>query len=274
MVADRGLQRGDLAIVDFSARRVDTGEDLLGATRQSMRLDTDDADFTFLPGTLGGEAGRGVWGGLIFLERRVLAGGGAGRMGPWTLTSTPTAVLALQPQPLAGIVDIITGMRPGEEREAPLRFPTDGACACPPVGLHMLGWGGCSAGLQHIGGQLPGPSADCSWRLCVPLPTCRVLPACAATGCGGSGDCQDDRWVGWACGDVVQAMEVCWFCGGAASSGTRQPLPLTARMPLSIPNPPPTPNLCRAVQLRPARGARQQWAGQEAERGLAYLAFG
>ena len=50
VVADRGLQQGDLAIVDFSAARVDTGEELVGAARQSMRLDTDDADTTFLPG--------------------------------------------------------------------------------------------------------------------------------------------------------------------------------------------------------------------------------
>lgn len=50
MVADRGLQQGDLAIVNFSAKRADTGEELPGATRNSMRLDTDDADETFLPG--------------------------------------------------------------------------------------------------------------------------------------------------------------------------------------------------------------------------------
>ena len=50
VVADRGLQQGDLAIVDFSAARVDTGEELVGAARQSMRLDTYDADTTFLPG--------------------------------------------------------------------------------------------------------------------------------------------------------------------------------------------------------------------------------
>lgn len=75
VVADRGLQRGDLAIVDFSAARVDNGEDLLGATRKSMRLDTDDADVTFLP----------------------------------------------------GIVGVMTGMKAGEERVAPLTFPTDEA---------------------------------------------------------------------------------------------------------------------------------------------------
>lgn len=75
VVADRGLQRGDLAIVDFSASRADTGEELLGAERRSMRLDTDDADRTFLP----------------------------------------------------GIVDILVGMRAGEERVAPLVFPTDEA---------------------------------------------------------------------------------------------------------------------------------------------------
>ncbi|KAL4430146.1 hypothetical protein ABPG77_004928 [Micractinium sp. CCAP 211/92] len=75
VVADRGLQRGDLAIIDFSASRADTGEELLGAERRSMRLDTDDADRTFLP----------------------------------------------------GIVDILLGMRAGEERLAPLVFPTDEA---------------------------------------------------------------------------------------------------------------------------------------------------
>lgn len=50
VVADRGLQQGDLAIVDFAAKRADTGEELLGATRNSMRLDSDDANETFLPG--------------------------------------------------------------------------------------------------------------------------------------------------------------------------------------------------------------------------------
>lgn len=73
VVADRGLQQGDLAIVDFSAARVDSGEELVGAARQSMRLDTDDANTTFLP----------------------------------------------------GIVEVITGMKAGEERVAPLTFPTD-----------------------------------------------------------------------------------------------------------------------------------------------------
>ncbi len=53
VVADRGLQQGDLAIVNFSAKRADTGEELPGATRNSMRLDTDDADTTFLPGGRG-----------------------------------------------------------------------------------------------------------------------------------------------------------------------------------------------------------------------------
>ena len=71
------LQPGDLAIVDFSAKRADTGEELVGAQRQSMRLDTDDADTTFLP----------------------------------------------------GVVAIMAGMRQGEERQAPLTFPTDGAWA-------------------------------------------------------------------------------------------------------------------------------------------------
>ncbi|KAI7839381.1 hypothetical protein COHA_006906 [Chlorella ohadii] len=73
VVADRGLQQGDLAIVNFSAKRADTGEELPGATRNSMRLDTDDADTTFLP----------------------------------------------------GIVAIMMDMKPGEEKVAPLRFPSD-----------------------------------------------------------------------------------------------------------------------------------------------------
>ena len=86
------LQPGDLAIVDFSASRVDTGEELLGASRSSMRLDTDDADTTFLP----------------------------------------------------GIVAIMGGMRPGEERVAPLTFPTDGVWVC--------GWvAGCVCGRRDVG---------------------------------------------------------------------------------------------------------------------------
>lgn len=72
VVADRGLQRGDLAIVDFSAKRADTGEELVGATRSSMRLDTDDADKTFLPGAWGWGEGytwavwAAVWGGAVW----------------------------------------------------------------------------------------------------------------------------------------------------------------------------------------------------------------
>lgn len=63
VVADRGLQRGDLAIVDFSAKRADNGEELVGATRSSMRIDTDDADRTFLPG--GWWVGCVVWCGVL-----------------------------------------------------------------------------------------------------------------------------------------------------------------------------------------------------------------
>lgn len=43
-------QPGDLTIVDFTAKRADNGEDLPFAARTSMRLDTDDANSTFLPG--------------------------------------------------------------------------------------------------------------------------------------------------------------------------------------------------------------------------------
>ena len=79
VVADRGLQQGDLAIVDFSAARVDTGEELVGAARQSMRLDTDDADTTFLPGgclavVLGGLLGG--WWRLCVLAQSLVAGQG------------------------------------------------------------------------------------------------------------------------------------------------------------------------------------------------------
>jgi trigger factor len=52
VAAGRGIRRGDVVIVDFSATRADTGEPLPGTQRQGMRMDTDTADEEFLPGVV------------------------------------------------------------------------------------------------------------------------------------------------------------------------------------------------------------------------------
>lgn len=109
-VSARAPQRGDLAIVDFSASRADTGEELLGAERRSMRLDTDDADRTFLP----------------------------------------------------GIVDILMGMRAGEERVAPLVFPTDGAPGPAPAAAAAVAAASVVAG--SAGGGCGGAGTRCIQR--------------------------------------------------------------------------------------------------------------
>jgi hypothetical protein len=141
------LQPGDLAIVDFSAKRADDGEELPYAARTSMRLDTDDADSTFLPGE------RRRWPGqgrntlnlgnppasdahprrLLHLLARVdcllawlaplgptYPGGNKGGVGHLRSTMHPPP-----PPCWAGIVAILEGMRPGEEKETAMTFPTD-----------------------------------------------------------------------------------------------------------------------------------------------------
>ena len=50
MVQGRGLQVGDAALVDFDAKRTDTGEVFEGAKRRKTHMDTDSADMQFLPG--------------------------------------------------------------------------------------------------------------------------------------------------------------------------------------------------------------------------------
>ena len=50
VVADRGLQVGDVAIIDFSATVAETGEAIPGSGREGMQLDTEVADTAFLPG--------------------------------------------------------------------------------------------------------------------------------------------------------------------------------------------------------------------------------
>jgi len=52
VVNGRGVQRGDMAIVDFDAAVEETGEAIPGAARQGMQLDTDTADEAFLPGVV------------------------------------------------------------------------------------------------------------------------------------------------------------------------------------------------------------------------------
>ncbi|KAL3161045.1 hypothetical protein ABBQ38_009428 [Trebouxia sp. C0009 RCD-2024] len=50
VVQGRGLQLGDAALVDFDARRTDTGEVFEGAKRRKTHMDTASADMQFLPG--------------------------------------------------------------------------------------------------------------------------------------------------------------------------------------------------------------------------------
>ena len=50
VVQGRGLQKGDAALVDFDAKRQDTGEIFQGAKRRKTHMDTDSADMQFLPG--------------------------------------------------------------------------------------------------------------------------------------------------------------------------------------------------------------------------------
>jgi len=50
VVQGRGLQLGDAALIDFDAKRSDTGEEFAGAKRRKTHMDTDSADMQFLPG--------------------------------------------------------------------------------------------------------------------------------------------------------------------------------------------------------------------------------
>jgi len=50
VVQGRGLQLGDAALIDFDAKRSDTGEEFPGAKRRKTHMDTDSADMQFLPG--------------------------------------------------------------------------------------------------------------------------------------------------------------------------------------------------------------------------------
>ncbi len=52
VVQGRGLQLGDAALIDFDAKRTDTGEEFAGAKRRKTHMDTDSADMQFLPGRL------------------------------------------------------------------------------------------------------------------------------------------------------------------------------------------------------------------------------
>ena len=152
------LQPGDLAIVDFSASRVDTGEELLGASRSSMRLDTDDADTTFLP----------------------------------------------------GIVAIMGGMRPGEERVAPLTFPTDGVW----LGGRVCVWQARCSCVRWVGGWVRVPSKHTLNRRACLRATCRDVPARPAAGRGGErADKDDGAFL------VRPARGMCVCVGGAGAGG-------------------------------------------------------
>ena len=41
-IANRGLEKGDVAIIDFSARRADNGEAIAGSEKRGMQVDTID----------------------------------------------------------------------------------------------------------------------------------------------------------------------------------------------------------------------------------------
>ena len=54
LVADRGLQRSDVAVINFRAERTDNGEEVMGADRKGMQLDTGTPEETLnLPGAYG-----------------------------------------------------------------------------------------------------------------------------------------------------------------------------------------------------------------------------
>jgi trigger factor len=50
VVSGRGVQMGDVVIIDFSARVAESGEPIPGTDRKGMQLDTETADESFLPG--------------------------------------------------------------------------------------------------------------------------------------------------------------------------------------------------------------------------------
>ena len=54
VVQDQKFQLGDVAVVDFDARRADTGQPFPGANRVRTQLDSDSSDMQFLPGQLSG----------------------------------------------------------------------------------------------------------------------------------------------------------------------------------------------------------------------------
>lgn len=121
-------------------------------------------------------------------------------------TSRPRPLLTLTCPP--GIVDIVTGMRPGEEKQAPLRFPSDGAharcCALrgtlpqphaapPPArGLHARTARPHPAPASLEARPLPTrsrPALPPAW------PPSRGVPAGAAARRGGQRDRQGHRAV-------------------------------------------------------------------------------
>lgn len=52
VVTGRGVQKGDVVIIDFDASVAETGEKIPGAAREAMQLDTDTGDESFLPGVV------------------------------------------------------------------------------------------------------------------------------------------------------------------------------------------------------------------------------
>eukprot|EP00963_Diacronema_lutheri_P004790 scaffold360_cov374-Pavlova_lutheri.AAC.7 len=60
VVVDRGLERGDVAVISFDAKKIldngDDGEEIVGAKRDSINFDTGDGD-SFLPGLVEGVLG-------------------------------------------------------------------------------------------------------------------------------------------------------------------------------------------------------------------------
>lgn len=52
IVADRGLSKGDVAIIDFAAAIKESNEAIPGAQRSGMQLDTETADTAFMPGVV------------------------------------------------------------------------------------------------------------------------------------------------------------------------------------------------------------------------------
>lgn len=117
VVTGRGVQHGDVVILDFSAARADGGEELPGTQREGMQLDTAEADRVFLPGVVDAMEGMVV---------------GDERVAPITLPNSE----GFQPAALRGVKTLAT-IRVKEVFEYDLPEADDAFAASIVPGLTM-----------------------------------------------------------------------------------------------------------------------------------------